>query len=97
MLNRARHRASRLGIPFTLTLTDFSIPTHCPVLGIPLFIHKGGKPGFFPNSPSLDRLDNTQGYIPGNVLVISARANALKSNATIAELQRVLTYMQSPL
>lgn len=61
----------------------------CPVLGIPLF--KGtGK--LTDNSPTLDRIDSTGGYTKDNVLVVSARANRIKSDATIEELLKVALY-----
>lgn len=41
-------------------------------------------------APSLDRIDSNLGYIKGNVRWISARANALKSNATNRELKALL-------
>lgn len=44
--------------------------------------------GAFPNSPSLDRIDNTKGYTPDNIWVISQRANAMKSAASDEELVR---------
>ena len=37
-------------------------------------------------SPSLDRIDSTKGYVPGNVWVISNKANRMKSNAAAEEL-----------
>jgi hypothetical protein len=95
MLNRARQRSTRDGLSFSLDLTDISIPDTCPVLGLPLKVHRGGRPGFFPDSPSLDRLDNSKGYEKGNVRVISSRANALKSNATVDELTAVLADLKS--
>jgi len=42
--------------------------------------------GRLPNSPSLDRIDPTKGYIKGNVEVISNLANTMKQNATPEEL-----------
>ena len=40
-------------------------------------------------SPALDRLDNAKGYVKGNVVVISYKANRMKSNATIDEIVRL--------
>lgn len=43
---------------------------------------------------SLDRIDNTQGYIPGNVEVVSYLANMMKSSASREQL---VTFAQSVL
>jgi hypothetical protein len=43
-------------------------------------------PGFNTFSPSLDRIDPSRGYIPGNVQVISNRANLLKRDGTLREI-----------
>ena len=89
ILESARMRARRDGIDFDLTLEDIVIPNICPVLGIPLYNSLGR---WSANSPSLDRRDNTIGYVKGNVFVISHRANRLKSDATVAELQALADY-----
>jgi len=53
---------------------------------------KGGNNN---NSPSLDRIDNTKGYTPDNVVVVSNRANSIKRDATPDELMAVAKfYMQ---
>jgi hypothetical protein len=39
------------------------------------------------NSYSLDRIDSNKGYVKGNVWVISRRANVIKNNATLEELE----------
>lgn len=82
----AKSRAYHKDLPFDITPEDIKIPTHCPVLGIPLFAGQG-KMG--DNSPSLDRKIPERGYVKGNVWVISNRANRIKNDATAAELQRV--------
>lgn len=66
------------------------MPIYCPVLGIKLV--PGGQ--IKDHSPSLDRIDNTKGYVKGNVHVISDRANRLKSDGTPEELMKVALYFQ---
>jgi hypothetical protein len=92
MLKRAKSRAVKKGIDFDLTVEDIIIPDICPVLGIPLFM---GTKKRHDNSPSLDRIDNSKGYVKGNVRVISWRANHLKSDSNIQELRKVIAYMES--
>jgi|688.fasta_scaffold192409_5 hypothetical protein len=86
MWSRAKYRAKQKGLDFTIEQKDIIIPDKCPLLGIPLECHrgKGSQQG---NSPSLDRIDPTKGYIKGNVWVISNRANTLKNDATLQELE----------
>jgi hypothetical protein len=91
LLMKARARAKQRGEPFLITEADFSIPETCPLLDIPLF---AGKGKWCPNSPTLDRIDNTLGYVPGNVWVISWRANELKGNATADELTKLASRLQ---
>jgi hypothetical protein len=86
MWSRAKYRARQKGFDFTIEQKDITIPETCPLLGIDLVCHRGrgSQQG---NSPSLDRIDPTKGYIKGNVWVISNRANTLKNDATIQELE----------
>lgn len=44
------------------------------------------------NSPSIDRIDNSKGYIPTNIVVISNRANLLKKDATLDELVAIAEF-----
>ena len=93
MLARCKHRAKQNNIPFNLTKEDISIPIYCPVLNIKLKqfdIDDAPKRGYNPDSPFLDRIIPSLGYVKGNVRVISARANLLKNDATISELELVL-------
>lgn len=80
----SKQRAKKKGIEFTITKEDIVIPELCPILGILLKT----KTGFGRQSEgiSLDRIDPTKGYIPGNVWVISDLANRMKSNATKEQL-----------
>ncbi len=90
----AKHRAKSSGIEFSLTLSDISIPQKCPVLGIDLR-HSPRNGKVADNSPTLDRIDPKAGYIPGNIAVISHRANSIKRSATIEELEQIIAYMKS--
>jgi hypothetical protein len=89
MLNNSKMRAKRSNMEFTITENDISIPECCPVLGIPLYRSKREN---WNNSPSIDRIDNTKGYIKDNVVVVSRRANILKKDATIDELQKLADF-----
>jgi hypothetical protein len=80
ILKNARNRAKAKGIPFTITEEDIVIPEVCPVLGIPL--ERGDQKDFAYNSPSLDRIVPELGYVPGNVIVMSNKANRMKSDGT---------------
>jgi hypothetical protein len=92
---RAKQRARRDGREFTIFPEDIHIPDVCPVLGTPLLV--GGTYTKRANSPSLDRIDNSKGYTPDNICVISNRANNLKNDATPEEMRRVLAYMEGRL
>lgn len=82
----AKRRAKKKGLLFNLQVSDIVIPELCPLLGMRLCRHIGPR-GPKDDSPSLDRRDSRLGYVVGNVWVISNRANRLKSNATVEELE----------
>lgn len=82
LLIAARRRAKKNNLEFNIDIDDILIPTVCPVLKIPIFPSEEATD----NSPSLDRVDVNKGYVKGNVMVISNRANKLKRDATLQEL-----------
>ena len=45
-------------------------------------------------APQLDRVEPDKGYVEGNVVWLSRRANNIKGNATIEELAAVLKWMK---
>ena len=85
LYGQAKYRAKRKGIEFNLEVSDIVIPKLCPVLKI-LLVRNSSQVGPSPSSPSLDRIDNTKGYIKGNVQVISHKANTMKHCADNNEL-----------
>lgn len=91
MVYSAKSRAKLYRIEFAITIDDIKIPERCPVLGIPLdgLTRK--------TTPSLDRRDNSKGYTPANICVISNAANAMKNNMTIKDCRAVLAYLEGRL
>lgn len=83
----SKRRAKKHGIEFSLVLAELVVPSHCPVLGIPL------DSSTQQNIPSLDQIKPRGGYTKDNVRVISYRANMIKSNATAEELLKVYQYV----
>jgi hypothetical protein len=83
-----RHRCKRRKIPFELVPEDLVFPERCPLLGVPLVrrVRGEGKP-FDGMCASVDRIDSKLGYVRGNVWVISNRANIIKHNASLEELE----------
>ena len=90
----AKARARKNGLEFDLTLEDTYIPLVCPILGIPLKQRGDGRGASF-DSPTLDRINSSLGYVKGNVAVISRKANSLKSNGTIEDFEKIVHYMKT--
>lgn len=85
-----RLSAKQRGIPFALKEADLPpIPAVCPALGVPFSTG--------PFQLTLDRIDNEAGYVPGNVQWLSRRANAIKSDASLHELEAVVSFVRSVL
>lgn len=85
----ARSRAKRKGIAFTITPEHIKIPQKCPIFGVKLTGETRAL------RASVDRKDPRVGYVPGNVWVISSRANTIKSDATPAELRRLADALEA--
>lgn len=92
-LGNAKKRAKQRDWAFGLTL-DWLIAASgdtCPLLGIPLN-YANTTPAA--DSPAVDRIDSTKGYTPDNCWVISMKANRIKSDATVAEIETVATRLR---
>lgn len=86
MLASAKYRARRDGRLFDLTVDDIVIPEFCPYLGVRL-VRGLTLPG--PNSLTLDCIIPALGYVKGNILVISQRANRIKNDGTWQDLMAI--------
>ena len=89
MYHNAKRRAAECNIPFDLDWKSLEIPENCPILGIKLGTHTRES------TASLDRVIPSLGYVNSNVRIISMRANRLKNDATVEELQKILEYMKA--
>ena len=90
ILHQVKSRAKRKGWDFNLD-EDYirSIDRDvCPYLEIPIFWRKGFSTSNvrMADSKSIDRIDSAKGYVKGNIIVCSMRANMILSNATAAEM-----------
>lgn len=87
-------RAKEKGIPVDVDakyLKDiYPIDHLCPILGIKMEFAKGDRS----NSPSIDRIIPSKGYIKGNVVWISDRANRIKQDATSEEIMKVANWLK---
>jgi hypothetical protein len=91
LIKLARRRAKERGLEFNLTPEDVVIPELCPVLGIPLLVGPC-ESTWVDGTATLDRIDNSKGYIKGNVLVVSWRANRIKGDASVEELVKLAEF-----
>ena len=94
MFISAKSRALRENIPFNIKEEDILIPKKCPILNIPLTLkmpERGDKGNNIKNydSPSLDKIIPSLGYVKGNIWVISYRANTIKNNCTFEEIEKL--------
>ncbi len=64
-----------------------------PVLNIPLTFNNGTAKD---NSYSVDRIDSTKGYSFDNIIIVSNRANRLKSDATLLEIKQLAEFYSDP-
>ena len=87
-----KNKSKRLGLPFNLDESDLVEPETCPVLGTKLERVPGRERT--DNSPSVDRLIPSLGYVKGNIVIVSYRANRIKNDATLVELRKVAAYYE---
>lgn len=101
--NAAKARTSSRGKGHEFSLTVEQVAkmleetTVCPVLGITLETAPKEKKRYWDCSPSIDRIDSSKGYTPENVWIVSARANRIKSDATLEELRMLVKALENRL
>lgn len=93
--NSLKMRAAERGVPFDLD-ADYLMSiqtTHCPALGIE-FVRRSMRGANSPASPTIDRIIPELGYVRGNVVMLSRRANNIKSDANVDEIAQVLEWLK---
>lgn len=87
----AKDRAKKKNIPFNIDIEDIIIPEKCPVFGFKFEIGTKDKQ----KSPSLDRIIPEKGYVKGNIIVVSLKANTMKNNASIDEIKKLYDFYKN--
>ena len=87
--SRAKSRAKKRNLEFLIDVSDIEIPDVCPVFNVPF--DKNSNEYTY----SIDRIDHTKGYIEGNIMIISNKANRIKSDASLKELEQVVSYVKN--
>ena len=98
LISGFRNRAKKQSVPFNLTIDDMkdlikNAADICPALGVKMKIAK-----LYANdsnySPSFDRIDPKKGYTKNNIVIVSNRANRIKSDATVDEIRKVADFYE---
>lgn len=85
LFNQCKCNARQRKLPFDLTpamVEAMLAGMTCSATGLPLSFErvKGERYARSPWYPSIDRLDNSRGYVPGNVRVVCSIYNFMRSN-----------------
>ena len=98
MIYNFKKRAKLTGVPFDLEPQDIKnklnlAGSKCPVLGVDMEISKlGSKNNDL--TTSIDRIDPKKGYVKDNIIVVSMRANRIKTDATVDEIRKVADFYE---
>ncbi len=88
-----RQNTRSMGKEFNVSFADMVIPYLCPILGIKInYFSENSKAD---DHPSFDRVDNTKGYVAGNVEIVSWRGNRLKNDGTLTEHRKIVEYLET--
>lgn len=94
--NAIKQRAARKGIPYDID-ADYLMSIYtgvCPVFNVP-FERRDERTSNAPFAPTVDRIVPSAGYVRGNIIIISRRANNIKSDATPEEMRKVAQYYET--
>jgi hypothetical protein len=80
------------GVEWSITFGELEWPEKCPILGLELDYFAESRQE---NSPSFDRVDPSRGYVAGNVVVVSWRANRIKNDGSANEHRLIADYLDT--
>jgi hypothetical protein len=97
MLSNAKIRAKQKGVDFNLTSQYlkkiFPKDNKCPITGFNFEFGYINKEKINKNnSPSLDRIIPSKGYVIGNVMVISDLMNRMKQDSTFEDIEKLYNF-----
>lgn len=89
----AKKRAKQRGISFYMTLDYLKsiLPDECPVFKNKFNYTNSAS---FDN-PSIDRILPSEGYTNDNIVIIGRRANMIKNDASLEEIEAVIKWMEN--
>ena len=96
LTTQCRSRAKKKGRDFEVGFADYFVenpPVRCMCCNDEMDYSRGNGKNKWKN-PSIDRIDNTKGYVSGNVAIICRGCNTAKRNFSLATARRVLMYME---
>lgn len=91
MLKKSESRKNNLDFDLTPEYLESIWTDYCPIFGLK-FVPLKFKEKKLNANPELDRIIPEKGYIQGNVVFISARANRIKYDASVEELEAILNW-----
>ncbi len=92
ILRSTKNRSILKQLEHNLILEDIKIPNLCPIFGTKLIKSTRGND---PNSASVDRIDNTKGYLIDNIRIISNKANMLKNDSSFEEYEKIYFFYKN--
>jgi hypothetical protein len=97
MLSNAKIRAKQKGVDFNLTSKYlkkiFPKDNKCPITGLNFQFGYTNKEKINKNnSPSLDRIIPSKGYVIGNVMIISDLMNRMKQDSTYEDIEKLYNF-----
>ena len=95
LFHSAQSRAKKYGLLFDISVSDLlPLPTRCPIFGVALEYGGGKGRAYNPNAASVDQIVPCKGYVHGNVVIMSRRANSIKNDGTADEHEAIAAWMK---